>query len=83
MQGEGVYPSMDRAGGICPGLGVSAQGGVSVRGMSAPVHAGIHPPCGQCFLTHACENITFPQWRVNIGCKYRVCRFFCFYLKLD
>ena len=31
-------------------------------GMSAPVHAGIHPPWTE-FLTHAYENITFPQLR--------------------
>ena len=33
------------------GLGVSVQGGVSGgclhRGVSAPVHAGLHPPCEQ------------------------------------
>ena len=35
--------------GVCPEVGVSAT-----------VHAGIHPLWTE-FLTHACENITFPQ----------------------
>ena len=30
--------------------------------VSVPVHAGIHLPWTE-FLTHACENITFPQLR--------------------
>ena len=56
-------------GGVCP------LGGVCPRGVSpslywagvvsAPVQAGIHtpPPHWTKFLTHACENITFPQLR--------------------
>ena len=61
-------------GGVCPGAvglgeggcdqgcltGVSARGGGP--GVSASVHAGIHPPWTE-FLTYACENITFPQPR--------------------
>ena len=60
--GGGVSPR----GGVCPRgclpRGVSAQ-----EGVSAPVHAGIHTtpssPLWTEFLTHACENITFPQLR--------------------
>ena len=66
-----VYPSMHWAGDFCPG-GVSALG-VSVRGVSVRGAWGRHNPPVQCmlgsiplppwteFLTHACENITFPQ----------------------
>ena len=47
-----------RRGGCLPGGG---------QGVSAPVHAGIHPPPLWIeFLTHAYENITyitFPQLR--------------------
>ena len=49
-----VRSSRRRVGGVCPWRGVSArwvsaQGresahGVSARGVSAPVHAGIHSP---------------------------------------
>ena len=51
-------------GDVCPGS--SVQGGVFHPalgdGVSAPVHAGIHTlPLWTEFLTHACENITFPQ----------------------
>ena len=42
-------------GGVCPGRGCLPRAG------SDPVHAGIHPPLWTEFLTHACENITFPQ----------------------
>ena len=42
LLGEGVSARgrvSAQGGGVCPG------GVVSARGMSAPVHAGIHPPC--------------------------------------
>ena len=52
-------------GGDSPG--VVCLGGVSQqalgRGVSVSVHAGIHVPLWTEFLTHACENITFPQLR--------------------
>ena len=53
----GVYPSMHWAGGY---VSQHALG----RGLSAPVHAEIHPSWTE-FLTHTCENITFPQLRLQ------------------
>ena len=53
-------------GGVCLGReclprGVSAQGGVC-WGCTPPGPRGRHPlPMWTEFLTHACENITFPQ----------------------
>ena len=61
---EGFCP-----GGVCPWGGVSAHGegclprggGVCLGGVCQR-NAGIHPPSKWTeFLTHACENITFPQ----------------------
>ena len=54
---EGFCP-----GGVCPWGRVSAQGrGVCLGGVCQR-NAGIHPPPKWTeFLTHACENITFPQ----------------------
>ena len=45
--------------GVC--LGVSTWG----RGLSVPVHAGIHSPLWTEFLTYACENITFQELRLR------------------
>ena len=46
-------------GGVCLGVGgVCSTGGLS-REVSA--QEGIHLPLWREFLTHACENITFPQ----------------------
>ena len=42
-------------GGVCRG------GGVCVQGVSAPLHAGIHPLRLVNRMTDVCENITFPQ----------------------
>ena len=53
--------------GVCLPGGVSGQsGGVWLGGMSAQEGVSQHAigqttPRGQNFLTHACENITFPQ----------------------
>ena len=47
----GCVPSAAVAGG---------QGDVSAQGVSAR-----HPPLWTEFLTHACENITFPQLRLR------------------
>ena len=54
-------------GGVCSSgcvcsEGVSAPGSVSALGVSAP--RGCTPPWTE-FLTHACENITFPQLRLG------------------
>ena len=52
-------------GGVCPG-GVCLSGGgvcLPARGVSAR-----HPP-GTEFLTHACENITFPQLRLRTATR--------------
>ena len=53
------------------GAGVSAQGGVSgsgvyARGECLPRGGVVHltPPVTE-FLTHTCENITFPQLRLR------------------
>ena len=59
QEGVGVCP-----GGVCLVVCVSLPGGVS-----APVHAGIYtppPPPWTEFLTHACENITIPQLRLQM-----------------
>ena len=45
---------------VCPGRFVCPS--ASPEGVSAEVYAGIHPLLTE-FLTHACENITFPQLR--------------------
>ena len=54
-------------GGVCPGGCLPREVYVSQhalgKGVSAPVHVGIHTPLWTDFLTHACENITFPQLR--------------------
>ena len=53
-------------GGLCSG-GVSAPGGSSLGGVSASVHAGIHPPEQTPppvnRMTDACKNITLAQLR--------------------
>ena len=53
--------------GVCLG-DVSAQGGLPrgstpLLGMGVSDHGGVTSPLGTEFLTHACENITFPQLR--------------------
>ena len=45
----------------CLPRGCVSQHTVGREGVSAPVHAGIHPALWTEFLTHACENITFPE----------------------
>ena len=48
---------------VCLPGGGHAQGGVCLGAVSAQVHPGIHTtplPLWTEFLTHACENITFP-----------------------
>ena len=56
----GVYLRGCLPGGVCPGSVCVSQHALS-RGVSAPVHAGIHSSPWTEFLTHACENITFSQ----------------------
>ena len=69
-------------GGVCP-VGVCLGGclsrGVSARGCLPTLSEGVSAQGGECladnplwteFLTHACENITFPQlrlWTVKIS----------------
>ena len=49
-QREGVYPSMHRGGGVCPGGGVFAwgmcllTGGVCQEVSAPPVNVGVHTP---------------------------------------
>ena len=51
--GGGLYPKMHWVEGVWGGC---------LPGVSAPVHARIHPPILWTeFLTHPCANITFPQ----------------------
>ena len=56
-------------GGVCPGRGCLPRGRVSARGCLAGdvclgggclPRGGVHLPPWTEFLTHACENITFP-----------------------
>ena len=47
--------------GCVPSAAVAVGGVSACPGGVCPVHAGIHPPKWTEFLTHACENITFPQ----------------------
>ena len=60
--------------GYLPGVSAPVHAGIPALGMSAPLHAGIPargsaqcmlgynpPPPWTEFLTHACQNITFPQ----------------------
>ena len=52
--------------GVCMPRGCACPGGVHAQGCACPggVHAGghaMHAPPRTEFLTHACENITFPQ----------------------
>ena len=54
-------------GGVYPG-GCLPEGCLS-RGVCIPACTEAHTPPTE-FLTHACENITFPQamlWKVNIA----------------
>ena len=53
-------------GDVCSG-GVSSQMGVSARGVCVSQHAlrQTPQPLWTEFLTHACENITFPQLRLR------------------
>ena len=111
LLGGGCLPSRESAqGGCLPGTstqgglpgGVSAQE-VSAHGCISPgrcladvPHPTPHPPPWTEFLTHACENITFPQLRlrtVNINwsliviqqlkCKSRLhCQVFTIYIYL-
>ena len=53
-------------GGVCPSACWDSQPPGQTRGVSALVHAGIHTPLWTEFLTHACENITFPQLRLRM-----------------
>ena len=63
----GMYPPSGTVylpgwGCTCQGEGCSCSGCVTARGVSDPVHAGIHTTALWTeFLTNASENITFPQ----------------------
>ena len=63
----GCLPSAAVAVGGVGGRGcLPGDGGVCPGGVFAQVHAGIHiTPLWTEFLTHACENITFPQLRLR------------------
>ena len=56
--------------------------GYTPRGVSAPVHDGIHTPTLWTeFLTHACENITFPLPLQKYGIRGTPLKWFESYLE--
>ena len=59
LGGGGVYPGVSVQGGFCL-QGVSAQDSVCLWGLPR----GFTSPLTE-FLTHNCENITFPQLRLR------------------
>ena len=71
--GGGCLPSLSRVvsaqGGFCLGVvrpGRCLSKGVSPQQGCLPILSGGVPPLWTKFLTHACENITFPQLRLRM-----------------
>ena len=64
-----TIPTVSEEGGAV--RGVSARGGICPVGVSAPLHAGIHPPVNR--MTDRCKNITLPQTSFVGGTNITAC----------
>ena len=58
LEGGGLFRGVSAYGGICPGECVCFRGCVCIPACN---EVDTPPPPLTEFLTHACENITFPQ----------------------
>ena len=64
---EGSPRGLSAQGGVCPGRGgVCLPRGVCLPNGDVCLPGDVHLPLWREFLTHACENITFPQIRLRM-----------------